>query len=74
LLTRSHCCEIEMELPSINIYFGYFKTSIDKIINTSLKYGIRVKNISTNIKGVFGSRNHFIQNKVVHHVFIPQIW
>jgi hypothetical protein len=24
--------------------------------------------------GVFGLRNHFIQNVVVHHGFIPQIW
>jgi hypothetical protein len=24
-------------------------------------------------KGVLGLRNHFIQNKVVHHVSIPQI-
>jgi hypothetical protein len=25
-------------------------------------------------KGVFGLRNHFIQNVVVHHGSIPQIW
>jgi hypothetical protein len=25
-------------------------------------------------KRVFGSRNHFIQNVVVHHGSIPQIW
>jgi hypothetical protein len=25
-------------------------------------------------KGVFGLRNYYIQIKVVHHEFIPQIW
>jgi hypothetical protein len=25
-------------------------------------------------KGVFGLKNHSIQNIVVHHRFIPQIW
>jgi hypothetical protein len=28
----------------------------------------------TNLKGVFGLRNHYIQIEVVHHEFIPQIW
>jgi hypothetical protein len=27
-----------------------------------------------NTKGVFGLSNHSIQNEVVHHEFIPQIW
>jgi hypothetical protein len=26
------------------------------------------------MKGVFGLRNYSIQNVVVHHGFIPQIW
>jgi hypothetical protein len=25
-------------------------------------------------KGVFGLRNHFIQDEVMHHESIPQIW
>jgi hypothetical protein len=27
-----------------------------------------------NIKGVFGLRNHFIQDEVMNHKSIPQIW